>query len=306
MTLGASIKSYRLKNGLTQNELAEKLNVSYQTISKWENDTNEPDIRTLNMLCEIFNCTLNELVNGEQKKVEENVESNESGIKEEKSVQTNTQTTNITSAETVLEPKVKIGVCKTCEKSIYDNEKIHHMSENKRVGRGHHIKVEYDLCDTCYQKLQESKKKAEQLEIAAKKAKQKKLTIWSYVIGGIIAIITLVVCILNYSTVGIGWTIGLPIIILYVAIADIYCITLAFVDESWIGEMFFAIAGFSIKMPGVIFTFDSDGLRFLIAMKILFAIITICISIAVFLLALALSSICSIFWFPYMFAKHRK
>ena len=285
----------------------EKLNVSYQTISKWETDTNEPDIKTLNALCKIFNCTLNELVNGEEKKEEkvEPVETKENNIKEEKEVQTPTPV-SVVQVEPAPAPKVKIGVCKTCEKSIYEGEKIHHMFKNERVGRGHHIKVEFDLCDSCYNKLQESKRKAAQAKKTAEKAKQKKLTIWSYVIGAIVAIITLVVCILNYSTVGIGWTIGLPLIVLYVAIADVYCITLAFVDESWIGEMFFDIAGFSIKMPGIIFTFDLDGLGFLIAMKILFAVISVFISIGVFLFALALASIFSVFCFPFMYAKHRK
>ncbi len=293
MTVGQSIKSYRLKNGLTQNELAEKLNVSYQTISKWETDTNEPDIKTLNMLCKIFNCTLNELVNNEEDKVEDKINS------------TNTQNADVTLVEPTPVSKVKIGICKTCENPIYENDKFHHMSENKRVGRGHHIKVEYDLCDSCYQKLEESKKREKEIKKAAERVKQKKLTIWSYIIGAIVAIITLVVCILNYSTVGIGWTICLPVIILYVAIADVYCISLAFIDESWIGEMFFDIAGFSIKMPGVIFTFDADGLAFLIGMKIFFAILSVFISVGVFLFALLIASICSIFCFPYMFIKHK-
>lgn len=63
MTLGENIKNYRNKVNLTQKDLSEKLNVSYQTISKRENNTNEPDVATLKQLCSIFNCSLDDLLN---------------------------------------------------------------------------------------------------------------------------------------------------------------------------------------------------------------------------------------------------
>ena len=44
MTFGQKIKPLRTKSNLTQKELAEKMNVTFQTISKWESDTNEPDL----------------------------------------------------------------------------------------------------------------------------------------------------------------------------------------------------------------------------------------------------------------------
>lgn len=62
MTLGQSIKTRRVELGLTQSDLALKLNVSFQTVSKWEKDINEPDVKTLKELSSIFGCTIDELV----------------------------------------------------------------------------------------------------------------------------------------------------------------------------------------------------------------------------------------------------
>ena len=61
MELGKKIKELRNKHGLTQNELAEKLFVSYQAVSQWENGTTNPDINTLVELAKTFNISLDEL-----------------------------------------------------------------------------------------------------------------------------------------------------------------------------------------------------------------------------------------------------
>ena len=53
---------FRKKSGLSQSQLAKKLNVSQQSISQWENGTREPSIEMLKKLAEIFGCTIDELV----------------------------------------------------------------------------------------------------------------------------------------------------------------------------------------------------------------------------------------------------
>ena len=73
MTLGQKIKELRSAKGLTQKELADQLHVTFQTISKWENDENEPDIATLKLLTKIFDCSLDELLDNE-KETESNIE----------------------------------------------------------------------------------------------------------------------------------------------------------------------------------------------------------------------------------------
>jgi transcriptional regulator with XRE-family HTH domain/predicted membrane protein len=61
-TLGKRIVHNRKRLGLTQDQLAEKLGVTAQAVSKWENDQSCPDIATLPKLCEIFSISSDELL----------------------------------------------------------------------------------------------------------------------------------------------------------------------------------------------------------------------------------------------------
>lgn len=61
MQIGMKIKALRLKQGITQEKLAERLNISSQAISKWENNNATPDISLLPELSIIFGVTIDEL-----------------------------------------------------------------------------------------------------------------------------------------------------------------------------------------------------------------------------------------------------
>lgn len=61
-TLGNKISEYRKLKGMTQEELATKLNVSSQAVSKWENDLSIPDLPILIELADIFNVSMDELI----------------------------------------------------------------------------------------------------------------------------------------------------------------------------------------------------------------------------------------------------
>ena len=61
----ATIKKYRIQQGYSQEVLAEKLYVSRQTISNWENNKSLPDIHNLLMMCSLFNVSLDDLVKGD-------------------------------------------------------------------------------------------------------------------------------------------------------------------------------------------------------------------------------------------------
>jgi len=65
MTLGEKISALRNQHEMSQGDLAEKLNVSRQSISKWETDTSVPELDKLIQLSEVFHITLDELVKGE-------------------------------------------------------------------------------------------------------------------------------------------------------------------------------------------------------------------------------------------------
>jgi transcriptional regulator with XRE-family HTH domain len=57
-----NLKKLRDIWGLSQKELADKLNVKQATVSGWENGTREPDSATMIKLAEIFNCTVDYLL----------------------------------------------------------------------------------------------------------------------------------------------------------------------------------------------------------------------------------------------------
>lgn len=61
-TLGKRIAQHRKRIGLTQEALAEKLGITAQAVSKWENDLSCPDIATLPQLADIFGITTDELL----------------------------------------------------------------------------------------------------------------------------------------------------------------------------------------------------------------------------------------------------
>ncbi|PHK50052.1 helix-turn-helix transcriptional regulator [Staphylococcus edaphicus] len=65
MNLGHQIKYLRQRDYLSQEDLAEKLYVSRQTISNWENDKSYPDIHNLLMLSSLFDTSLDDLVKGD-------------------------------------------------------------------------------------------------------------------------------------------------------------------------------------------------------------------------------------------------
>jgi len=65
--LAANIQKYRKKCGLTQEELAKELGVTFQAISKWENAKSAPDILLLPQMAEIFGCHIDELFGREVK-----------------------------------------------------------------------------------------------------------------------------------------------------------------------------------------------------------------------------------------------
>lgn len=65
MNLGTQIKKYRAEFSLSQDELAEKLFVTRQSISNWENDKTYPDIKSLVLLSEVFSVSLDQLVKGD-------------------------------------------------------------------------------------------------------------------------------------------------------------------------------------------------------------------------------------------------
>ena len=62
MNIGSQIKKYREQLKISQEELADKVFVSRQTISNWENNKNYPDIKSLSLLSYIFNVSIDDFM----------------------------------------------------------------------------------------------------------------------------------------------------------------------------------------------------------------------------------------------------
>lgn len=80
MELGKQIKKYRNNINLSQEQLAERIFVSRQTISNWENDKNYPDIKSLLLLSKVFEVSLDDLVKGDLEEMKKQI--NNEDIKE--------------------------------------------------------------------------------------------------------------------------------------------------------------------------------------------------------------------------------
>ena len=76
-TIGGFIAALRKANGMTQKDLAEQLNVSDKTVSRWERDDGAPDLAVIPVIAEIFNVTCDELLRGERKSPTERAETTE-------------------------------------------------------------------------------------------------------------------------------------------------------------------------------------------------------------------------------------
>ena len=78
--IGKFISLSRKNKRLTQEQLAEKLGVSINAVSKWERGLNLPDVSLMEKLCEVLDLTLNELFAGEKLTNEEMVRKSEKNI----------------------------------------------------------------------------------------------------------------------------------------------------------------------------------------------------------------------------------
>lgn len=65
MQIGNQIKKYRESLNLSQEQLADKIFVTRQTISNWETNKNYPDIKSISLLCNLFDVSLDQFIEGD-------------------------------------------------------------------------------------------------------------------------------------------------------------------------------------------------------------------------------------------------
>ncbi len=155
MSLGEKIRKLRLSKDITQKEIADKLNVSFQTVSKWENNINEPDLASLKKLANIFNCPIDFFFEDDEEKINNSLESiskekeNKEEIKEE-------------SKEEVKEtkPKRKEYVILKEDEDLDNNGKIIKVEKPKEESKEFRVNEveDYSNQDNAQNEIQESNK----------------------------------------------------------------------------------------------------------------------------------------------------
>lgn len=277
-SLGRTITEYRKKLSLTQKDLGEKLNVSAQAVSKWENGQAEPDASTIKKLCEIFKISTDELLDNTPPSDEVAATTVVAAPAEPQVIE-----------RTVVEQKIINGYCEMCKKPVGPGE-----YEVTHSGRGGHIQHIY--CKNCNAKRIHNARVSEYDDY---KRQNKRSLIFGPLIG---AAATLLFCIvfmliiklhplwgtaLAAGGVFLGWTaFGIQV----------------FWEDSIVPDIFFFFLK-SFKMPGVIFTLDLDGIIFLILVKLGGAILGAILSVIIFLFGLLFTPVASVFILPFAAIK---
>ncbi len=73
-TIGEMISSLRKEKNMTQNDLAEKMNVTDKAVSKWERNLSCPDVNSISKLAEILGVSVEELLNAQTKQEDSKVD----------------------------------------------------------------------------------------------------------------------------------------------------------------------------------------------------------------------------------------
>lgn len=161
MTLGQKIKKLRSDNKLTQKELADQLHVSFQTVSKWESDLNEPDLSTIRQIAKLFDCSLEYLINEDEDQLT---------IKKTEKPITKIEEVPVIKETIVIHQNEK-HVCARCGKDIPEAELV---SEDvtKKERQGRHTRT-VSIGQTYYHKncLEEVKKERAETSRKAKIAR---------------------------------------------------------------------------------------------------------------------------------------
>lgn len=292
MSLGTKIKELRNAKGMTQKELSEQLNVTAQAVSRWESDEVEPSVATIKQMATIFNVSTDELLGNEtEPKVVEVEKIVEKPIVVEKPV--------VIEKDVVVEKPIKmhavVGVCEYCNKPIYDNEEF--VTGKHYYGRGCSHSKEYLMHESC-SKTKEAILHKQEVE---KNRSRRLLSIFLGLLAFAVSFGIFAFVAVKSNTPGSYFAIGSVF-----SVSMFTMVSCFILDNNFVFDLFTNIAGWSIHFPGIIFSFDLEGLKFLILMKLLFAIIGFIISILAIILALVLSGFLSIFVYPFALAKNIK
>ena len=264
--IGNNIKRLRIENGMTQKALADKLFVSAQAVSRWENNDVEPSLSTITELSRIFGVSTDEILGLTTAEVVEPEEPAEPEIRVER--------------EYVYRepPKIPIALCTKCNSPIYDREDIFRDFKDRITCRACEEETERTISDN-----------------KIKKAKRRRIL--SLILGipiGIALIIGGICLVPEY------WGFWI-----YFGISMFTFISCCLLANNFVGEMSISIFSWGfVRMPGLIFSLDLDGCLWFITVKLLLAILGFLLSVACAILAILIGGLVSLFVYPYALTKN--
>lgn len=281
MTLGQKLQKLRVNKGITQKALAEALHVSFQTVSKWENDENEPDFNTIKKLAKIYGCSIDYLFSEEEE------------YKEKESPQ-----------QVVIHSN--LHVCERCNKDIPENDlyvDVRHRSHTSGR-RTHSSTTEHFFHTKCFEEYTKGKEALEAKYRKQKGDRARRLSFGWGIGGGVAALVIALIVFFAVpylkQNVHPGLSVLFSVLIGYFVFSLLYCV----ISGSYIEDVLLGVSSWSIRFPGLIFSFSIDGFAWFIAMKILFAILGFLAGIAAVILAVAISGILAMVSFPFVLAHN--
>ncbi len=290
MTLGKKLSFYRKNYGITQAELAERLNLSAQAISKWENDSSQPDFENLIKLARLYKVTTDELLGlGAPKEqppqqvdpapvIEASITKIEEQIKNEAPIGY-CKSCGIAVKEDNLAQKEPVILCKKCKKKIEDEKIAAAKSANEKRERERQKEILRHEC-----------------EMDSMRRHRNKSLIWAAVAA---------LPLLIYCIVGLFQDMkAASIIALLVLDVLVYTFVAVMFYDTFVKDAVIYMLTSSVNWPGLIFTFDLDGLLWLIGMKILFAVLGFIIGILAAILGLAFGLLVSPFVFVFILIRY--
>lgn len=283
MGIGNTIKLKRVEANLTQKELAEKLHISFQAVSKWENNEAEPSFDTIKEMAKLFNCSIDELF----------------GVEKEKKEEPKVETVKIVEKVIVEKPaKQMLALCENCNKQIYDKNDL--FRYNYRVGHRVGRSTKYQdmskiLCKKC-----NDARLAEEARIAAEQERKrkegiKKKRIKSFVYPALLFIALLAISIGIYVS-GDAKTGTFTLVL---AFLGYFFLATMILNNTFVTDVWLEIGSWGfVTMPGVIMEFSLEGILIGIVIKIILWLFGIFLALLAMAAATVVCMFLSIFVYP--------
>ena len=273
--IGNQIKKLRMEHNMTQKQLADQLFVSAQAVSRWENEEVEPSVSTITEMAKIFGVSTDVIFGVSEKPEGEPAEPTPPPEPEV-----------IVKTEYVYkEQKPVLAVCEQCNRPIYVGDEIVRRTSCRRV---HTFCRE---CDTINQKRRHEAAVSEGVRL------RKHSFAWGTVGALAVLGIMLGIVISQKMTSLIPLAIILPI-------AAFTLISCWILQNNFIGDLMETITGWGIRLPGVIFSLDLEGIVWLLTVKLALWILGILGTIFLWALALSIGGALSLFVYPFAIQKN--